>query len=100
MTASHVLNSQQSNACPGAAGQAPCLLASGTTHRLHPRAPMQLRVVSGQAWVTLGTGAQGWREAGGDVVLRPGQSVCVAAGRRAVVEPLGREPLRYQWRAC
>ena len=97
MTASHVLNPQQSSAC---AGQAPCLLASGSTHSLRPRVPMRLRVVSGRAWVTLGTGAQGWGEASGDVVLHPGQGMDVAAGRRAVIEPLGREPLRYQWRAC
>ena len=88
MTASHVPDSQQSPACT---------LATGAARSLRPAAAMQLRVVSGQAWVTLGDGPHGWREESGDVLLQAGQSVRVAAGQHAVVEPLGREPLRFQW---
>lgn len=98
MTASHVLNSQQWATCAHPVAEDLCNLASGATRSLRPRAAMQLRVVCGRAWVTLGDGMHGWREEGGDRVLQPGQSLRVAAGQHAVVEPLGREPLRYQWR--
>ncbi|MBS0506509.1 MAG: DUF2917 domain-containing protein [Proteobacteria bacterium] len=98
MTAAHVLNSQQSGGGADAAAQDLCRLASGAACSLRPTAAMQLRVVCGRAWVTLGGGMHGWREEGGDLTLQPGQSLRVAAGQHAVVEPLGREPLRYQWR--
>ncbi len=102
MTASLVPESQQSRARP-AAGGAPareCFLESGQAHSLHPRAALQLRVLRGRAWVTLGAGPGGWLGASGDVLLHAGQSVCVPAGARAVVEPLGRDGLHYQWRAA
>ncbi|RKJ98384.1 DUF2917 domain-containing protein [Alicycliphilus denitrificans] len=91
MTASHVPDSQQST------GQGLCTLAAGATHSLRPRAAMQLRVFSGRAWVTLDDGPHGWREGAGDLVLRAGQSLCVAPGWHAVVEPLGHQALQYQW---
>ena len=33
-------------------------------------------------------------------MLHAGQSVCVASGQHAVVEPMGREPLQFQWRSA
>lgn len=98
MTPSRVLPSQASSVSAGVAATELCTVPQGAARSLHPRAPMQLRVVSGHAWVTLGNGQQGWREASGDLMLHAGQSVCVAPGQRAVVEPLGREPLQFQWR--
>lgn len=100
MTASNVLNSQQWGACDQDLGQAPCRLAAGTARSLRARAAMQLRVVCGQAWVTLGDGMHGWLEDSGDLLLRPGQSLHVAAGQQAVVEPLGHAALQYQWRCA
>lgn len=98
MSASSILNSHLSSACAERAVQAPPrLLPVGATRRLRAVLPMRLRVVSGRAWVTLGAGMQGWRELSGDVVLGPGQGMTVAWGQRAVVEPLGGEPLRYRW---
>lgn len=97
MTTSHVLNSQQWGACAGAAGQNPCRLATGATRSLRPTAAMQLRVVCGQAWVTLDDGPHGWREGSGDLLLQAGQSLRIDPGRHAVVEPLGRQALQYQW---
>ena len=97
MTASHVLNSQQWGACPSPAAHDPCRLASGVTLSLRPAAAMQLRVVCGQAWVTLDDGPHGWYEASGDRVLQPGQSLRIGPGRHAVVEPLGHQALQYQW---
>src|SRR5574337_1158676 len=92
MSASHVLNSQQS------AGQDRCQLAAGATRSLRPTVAMQLRVLSGRAWVTLDDGPHGWREQSGDLLLQPGQRLCVAPGQHAVVEPLGHQALQYQWR--
>ncbi|MBS0300828.1 MAG: DUF2917 domain-containing protein [Proteobacteria bacterium] len=92
MTASQVLNWQQS------ADQDRCLLAAGTARSLHPRAAMQLRVLSGRAWVTLDDGPHGWREGSGDLLLHAGQSLNVAPGRHAVIEAVGHEALQYQWR--
>jgi mannose-6-phosphate isomerase-like protein (cupin superfamily) len=97
MTASHVLHSQHS-ASVGTVGPEACTLAVGAAHSLHPKAAMVLRVVSGQAWVTLNDRPHGWCEESGDVVLHPGQSVGVAPGQHAVVEPMGPQPLQYQWR--
>ena len=97
MTASHVLNSQQWGACADAAGADPYRLAKGATRSLRPTAPMRLRVVCGQAWVTLDDGPHGWREDSGDLLLQAGQSLRVAPGRHAVVEPLGHQALQYQW---
>ena len=91
MSAAHVLNSQQS------LGHDRCLLAVGTTRSLLPRHAMQLRVLSGLAWVTLDDGPHGSHEGSGDLLLRPGQSLALAPGRHVVIEPLGHEALQYQW---
>lgn len=98
MTASHVLNSQQWGACGAAPGHDLCGLASGAARSLRPTTAMQLRVVCGQAWLTLDDGPHGWREASGDLLLQAGQSVRVGAGQHAVIEPLGGRSLQFQWR--
>ena len=58
---------------------------------------MQLRVVSGLAWVTLSDGPHGWREDSGDLLLQAGQSLRIAPGKHEVVDPLGQQALQYQW---
>ena len=100
MTTSQVLHSQASSVPAGVAAPELCTIPQGVARSLHPRAPMQLRVVSGLAWVTLSDGPHGWREDSGDLMLHTGQSVCVASGQHAVVEPMGREPLQFQWRSA
>ena len=100
MSASYVLNSQQSKARAGAAAQGACSLAPGNARSLLARKTMQLRVLCGRAWLTGGTGQQGWLDDSGDVLLHVGQGVQVAAGQQVVIEPLGGQPLQYQWSAC
>lgn len=100
MSASYVLNLQQSAGRSGPVAAAPYRLASGAARSLRAHGAMQLRVVSGQAWVTLGAGQPGWLEASGDVLLNPGQSLEVAPGQQAVLEPQGGQPLQYQWRSA
>ena len=97
MTTSQVLHSQASSVPAGGAGPELCTIPQGAARSLHPRAPMQLRVVSGLAWVTLSDGPHGWREDSGDLLLQAGQSLRIAPGQHAVVEPLGQQALQYQW---
>ncbi|GAB1386107.1 hypothetical protein MASR1M59_12550 [Melaminivora sp.] len=73
------------------------LLPAGQAHGCRPGRAMQLRVLRGRAWVTLGAGPGGWGESSGDVMLYPGQTLHVAAGQSMVIEPLGAEGLDYQW---
>ena len=47
--------------------------------------------------MTLDDGPHGWREGSGDLLLQAGQSLRIDPGRHAVVEPLGRQALQYQW---
>jgi len=95
MFAPSVLETQQSGAC-GAAEQP---LAPGSARSLRARTALQLQVLRGSAWVTLGSGPGGWCEASGDVVLLPGQVLCVPPGRHVVLEALGATPLEYRWQA-
>jgi len=97
MAASYVLNSQQSKTRAGVAAQGLCNLAQGNARSLRARRAMQLRVLCGRAWLTRGTGQQGWLDDAGDVLLHVGQGVQVAAGEQVVIEPLGGQPLQYQW---
>lgn len=100
MTASHVLNLQQSSAIGRVAAQDVCVLVAGSARSLRPRIPMALRVMSGRAWVTLDDGPNGASDqAAGDLFLHAGQTLWVAAGQHAVVEPLGTEMLQFRWRA-
>ncbi|RYF28054.1 MAG: DUF2917 domain-containing protein [Comamonadaceae bacterium] len=100
MTASNVLNLQQSSASGRVAAQDVCVLVAGSAQSLRPRIPMSLRVMSGRAWVTLDDGPNGASDqAAGDLFLHAGQTLWVAAGQHAVVEPLGGETLQFRWRA-
>ncbi|AVP58798.1 DUF2917 domain-containing protein [Pulveribacter suum] len=95
-----VPESQQSSPQPVrlAAGAEVQTLELHQARSLRAAAAMQLRVLRGRAWVTLGTGPGGWLEASGDALLHAGQCLQVQAGQQAVLEPLGGEPLHYQWR--
>ncbi len=85
---------------PRSAVQGLCTLAPGAAISLTPRAPTALRIAEGRAWVTLDDGphrASGTRgEAAGDVFLHAGQTLWVATGQRAVVEPLDGQRLQYR----
>ena len=74
-----------------------CTLLSGAALSLTPNAPTALRIAEGKAWVTLDDVPQGARgEAAGDVFLHAGQTLWVATGQHAVVEPLGGRRLQYR----
>lgn len=96
MTALRIHQTQQSPAAPEAV-DTHWLPAAGACS-LRATTAMQLRVLQGRAWVTLGQGMGGWLDASGDLLLHAGQSVCIQPGQRAVVEPLDGRVLRYQWR--
>lgn len=77
--------------------QGTCTLAPGAAISLTPRAPTALRIAEVQAWVTLDDGPHGARgEAAGDVFLHAGQTLWVASGQHAVVEPVGTSRLQYR----
>lgn len=98
MTASNVLQLQQSSASGRVAAKGICTLKPGAAVSLTPRAPMALRIAEGRAWVTLDDGPHGaGGEAAGDVFLQAGQTLWVAQGQRAVVEPLGGQRVQYGW---
>lgn len=74
-----------------------CTLLSGAALSVTPNAPTALRIAEGKAWVTLDDGPHGARgEAAGDVFLHAGQTLWVATGQHAVVEPLGGSRLQYR----
>ncbi|MDT0138227.1 DUF2917 domain-containing protein [Acidovorax sp. PRC11] len=101
MTASQVLNFQQSPARDRSAGAEVYRLDAGCAHSLRPRSPMALRIASGRAWVTVDDGPQGGCDlAPGDIFLQAGQTYWIAAGQHAVIEPLGTEPVRYRFDAA
>ncbi len=80
-----------------ASTQRVCTLLSGAALSLTPNAPTALRIAEGKAWVTLDDGRHGARgEAAGDVFLHAGQTLWVATGQHAVVEPLGGRRLQYR----
>ncbi|MFY3384495.1 DUF2917 domain-containing protein [Paracidovorax sp. MALMAid1276] len=75
-----------------------CTLAAGGALSLIPRAPTALRITEGSAWVTLADGPHSVRgqQAAGDVFLHAGQTLWVATGQHAVVEPLSGHRLQYR----
>ncbi|AVS85950.1 hypothetical protein C8239_15320 [Paracidovorax avenae] len=98
MSASHVLNFQQSAVRDRSSGLDVYRLASGQAHSLRPRVPMALRIASGRAWVTIDDGAPGESDpAAGDIVLHAGQTLWIAAGQHAVIEPLGKDVVQYRF---
>lgn len=86
-----------STATPAGAAHGVSTLQPGKAVSLTPRAPMALRVAEGHAWVTLDAGPYGTGAEAGDVFLHAGQTLWVAAGQHAVVEPVGSERLQYRW---
>ncbi len=100
MSASHVLNFQQSSARERSSGADVHRLDAGCAHSLRPRAPMALRIASGRVWVTMDGGPDGACDlAAGDIFLQAGQTLWIAAGQHAVIEPLGKEPVQYRFEA-
>lgn len=93
-----VPESQQSSPPRLALGAEVQTLELRQARSLRAASAMQLRVLRGRAWITLGTGPGGWLEASGDTLLYPGQCLQVQPGQRAVLEALGGEALHYQWR--
>jgi hypothetical protein len=101
MTASHVLNFQQSSARERSAEAELYRLDTGCAHSLRPRSPMALRIATGRAWVTVYDGPESACDlAPGDIFLQAGQTYWIAAGQHAVIEPLGTEPVRYRFDAA
>ncbi|WP_353619181.1 DUF2917 domain-containing protein [Paracidovorax cattleyae] len=72
-------------------------LDSGKAHSLRPRVPMALRIASGRAWVTIDDPMGECDPAAGDIVLHAGQTLWIAAGQHAVIEPLGRDAVQYRF---
>ncbi len=98
MSASHVLNFQQSAVRDRSSGLDVYRLASGQAHSLRPRVPMALRIASGRAWVTIDDCLPGESDpAAGDIVLHAGQTLWIAAGQHAVIEPLGKDVVQYRF---
>lgn len=94
MTTSRTLalfSAPSARAATVASGTGLVVPASATTLVAHKA--MTLRVVEGQAWVTLGEGAVD----GSDVFVCAGQTLPVRAGQTVVVEPLGPRPVQYRW---
>lgn len=97
MTALTTLPRHNAAARAAAPAGAPCTVCPGAAISLLPRAPTALRIAEGRAWVTLDDGPHGRAaEAAGDVFLQAGQTLWVASGQHAVVEPLDGRPLRYR----
>lgn len=86
-----------STAATAAAAHGASTLLPGKALSLTPRAPMALRIAEGQAWVTLDAGPYGTGAEAGDVFLHAGQTLWVAAGQHAVVEPVGQQRLQYRF---
>ena len=91
-------HSSSSRAAASAASHGVCTLAAGAALSLTPRAPTALRIAEGHAWVTLDDGPHGARgqQAAGDVFLHAGETLWVATGQHAVVEPMGGRRLQYR----
>lgn len=72
----------------------PGTVAPGAALSLAPKSAMTLRIAEGQAWVTLGDGAD---DRSSDVFLCAGQTLQVAAGQPVVVEAIGGRTVQYRW---
>ncbi|CAN7573684.1 DUF2917 domain-containing protein [Acidovorax sp. LjRoot129] len=94
MTISQIL--KFAPAAASATGPSATTVLPGKAVSLTPRAPTALRVAEGHAWVTLDDGPHGSGAEAGDVFLHAGQTLRIAAGQHAVVEPLGGLRLQYR----
>ncbi len=65
------------------------------------RKRMELRLLdsSGQAWITQSPpdSSRNGQNESEDVILSAGQSLRIERGSRLVMEPVGGQPVRYQW---
>lgn len=84
------------SAAAATSGHGATTVPAGQATSLNPRSPIALRVAEGQAWVTLDAGPYGTGAEAGDVFLHAGQTLQIAAGQHAVVEPVGRQRLQYR----
>ncbi|MFI8618710.1 DUF2917 domain-containing protein [Acidovorax sp. NPDC077693] len=94
-TTSHTFQ-VQSAAATAKSAQGATTVLPGNAVSLTPRAALALRVAEGHAWVTLDAGPYGTGAEAGDVFLHAGQTLQIAAGQHAVVEPLGTQRLQYR----
>ena len=83
-----------SRAVSVSAAGGPGTVAPGAALSLAPKSAMTLRIAEGQAWVTLGHGAE---DRSSDVFLCGGQTLQVAAGQRVVIEAIGGRTVQYRW---
>lgn len=89
------LNGHQSRA---RAGLTRCWkLEAGRAHGWRTRADGVLRIVQGQAWVTLDQAPRGYGCAAGDHCLGPTQTLAVRAGYHLVIESLDHRPVQFEW---
>jgi len=95
MNNAHTFNFQ-STASAAQSSHGASTLLPGQAASLTPRAPLALRVAEGHAWVTLDAGPYGTGAEAGDVFLHAGQTLQIAAGQHAVVEPIGTQRLQYR----
>jgi hypothetical protein len=88
------------SAAASAPSPAATTVLPGKAVSLTPRAPTALRIAEGHAWVTLADGPHGSGAEAGDVFLHAGQTLHIAAGQHAVIEPLGSQRLQYRLSAA
>lgn len=83
-----------SRAVSVAAAGSPGTVAPGAALSLTPKSAITLRIAEGQAWITLGHGAD---DRSSDVFLCGGQTLQVAAGQRVVIEAIGGRTVQCRW---
>jgi hypothetical protein len=93
MHAATLLDSHQSQGRPTGCW----MLAAGRALSLRPREAGVLRIAGGAAWITFDGPHDGPANDQGDLLLAPGESLRVAAGRRLVLETHGTEAVAFQW---
>lgn len=97
MQLANLRNLQQFTTPACTAAQDVLCLELGAAHSLRRQRATVLRVVQGQAWVTLGDGPHGQvGERAGDGFLHAGQTLRIPAGQHVVVESVGMVPLQYR----
>jgi hypothetical protein len=81
-------------AVPPAVRRGAWQIAPGEAMSLRARTPSVLRIKQGRVWVTADANAASASE---DLVLAPGESLAVAAGRRIVMEAWDGYGATYSW---
>lgn len=72
-------------------------LAPGRALSLHPRTEGTLRILAGQAWVTLNERPRGHNNESGDHFMHAGQKMVVRAGSHLVFESMDQDPIHFDW---